>query len=275
MWNVMVLRSPVIHPRRPAGEGAPAAGWTTSERRRVGLGRSGASRLAGVGVTARTAASLPSGGARSLAIWSDIKVSRGQNLAVLAVAFSYGPIAAVLFGVDGWMMFMIWTAVAGVVLYPGFRFGAAEGLERVFRRFDNYREYGQAGFRLIYAIQDSGLLAGSGRMNLRQMETAVRSAHTWRKLGSDTGVDHAWRSRRVFDLLHQYPLDSAAATEICDLTRSSLVDTAGARVDPFTYRVTKNFRRSSPRFELANSLMTLVAAALGLLVVVLPVLLSR
>jgi hypothetical protein len=219
--------------------------------------------------------SLPDGGARTLARWSDIRVSPGQNLLVFAVAFSYGPVTVLWLGAHDWSTFILWSMAIGAVLLPVFRFGATGILEWVFRRSDSYREYGQSGFALIYAIQDSGVLQSRGRMNLRQMDTAIRAAHAWRRLGKANGVDKTWRSQRVFELLAQSPLDSAGALEICALMRSSLVETVSPRIDPFTYQERKGLWREDWRFERANSLMTLVGAAIGLLAVILPVLLSR
>lgn len=261
--------------RRIARKRKARALWAPQDRRGLGLSRSAAARLAGVGVTPEMVTPLPNGGARSLARWSDIRVSRGQNLAVFLVALSYGPIIAMLLEIHDWPRFIFWSGVIGIVLYPLFRLGAPQLLERAFRGLDNYREYGQSGFRLIHALQDSGVLRGSGRMDLKQIEIAIRAAHTWKRLGTGNGADKAWRTRRVFDLLARYPLDAETAAEICVLIRSSLVETVGARIDPFTYREQRGFWRHNPRFELANSMMALVAAALSILVAIVPVVFNR
>ncbi|MFD2794564.1 hypothetical protein ACFS27_13490 [Promicromonospora vindobonensis] len=224
--------------------------------------------LAGVGISPAMVALLPPAGVRRLSGWAQHRGSWLQVLFSVYLGIMYGAVPPLALDIAGTGVFAFAWAVSGLFFFLVFLFAAMVVDEMFSRWTDNFHAYGQAGFRMIRALHHIEAYS------LAQKETAIRAAHAWQRLGRARGVDAEERTRRVFELLAGHPLDQDAATQVRDLVRTALLETASGKIDPATYQEPRGMWHQRARVELVSVWVGLAGGVLALTVPGISLLLS-
>lgn len=106
-----------------------------------------------VGISREQVSLLPETSVRRMSSWAEgTKWWQVLFCAVLGVLYGLLP-PLFLRESNIWLFCAMWFTFS-VVAFAGFFYGLTADIEAIVRRFDAYRSYGQAGFRLIWSLQN-------------------------------------------------------------------------------------------------------------------------